>query len=97
MPNKLGGIRSINNLSWPVKKSINEFVPPDDFLLSYMSVNVAVQRIQLFDDLYISKQDIASAFTHIIVHPSDWNILGFIWHPSGFRTGFSCFDYLLQR
>ncbi len=77
---KSGGIRIINDLSWPVKKSINKFVPPDDFSHSYTSVNVAVRRIQLFDDPYISNQDIASAFTHIIVHPSDWNLLGFKWY-----------------
>ncbi len=30
---------------------------------------------------HISKQDIASAFTHIIVHPTDLNLLmGFKWH-----------------
>ncbi len=73
-------MRIINNLSWPVKKSINEFVHPNDFSLSYTSVDGAVRRIQIFDDPYISKQDIASAFTHIIVHPSDWNLLGFKWH-----------------
>ncbi len=26
------------------------------------------------------KQDIASTFTHIIVHPSDWHLLSFKWH-----------------
>ncbi len=77
---KIGGIRIINDLCWPVKKSINKFVLPDDFSLSYTSVDVAVWHIQLFDDPYINKQDIASAFTHIIVHPSDWNLLGFKWH-----------------
>ncbi len=70
-------IRIINDLGWPVKKSINEFVPADDYTLSYMSVDEAVWRIQLFDDPYISKQDIASAFTHIIDHPRVWNWLGF--------------------
>ncbi len=69
MPKTSGGIRIINDLSWPVKKSINKFVPPDDFSLSYKSVDAAVGHIQLFDDPYISKQDIASAFNHIIVHP----------------------------
>ncbi len=80
VPKKSGGIRIINDLSWPVKKSINEFVSPNDFLLSYTSGDVAVRRIQLFDDPYISKQDIASAFTHIIVHLSNRNLHGFKWH-----------------
>ncbi len=53
---------------------------PDDFSLSYTSVNMEVRRIQLFDDPCISKQDIASAFTHIIVHLSDCNLQGFKWH-----------------
>ncbi len=79
MAQKSGGICIINDLSWTVKKSINEFVSPDDFSLSYMSVNTAVRHIQLFVDPYINKQDIASAFTHIIVHPSDWYLLGFKW------------------
>ncbi len=79
MPKKSGSIRIINDLIWRVKKSINEFVPPNDFTLFYKSVDVAVRRIQLFDDPYISKQDIASTLTHIIVHP-DWNLLGFKWH-----------------
>ncbi len=57
---------------------------PDDFTLSYMSVDAAVRRIQLFDDPYISKQDIASTFTHIIVHPRYWNLLGFKWHDKNY-------------
>ena len=79
VPKKSGGIRIINDLSWPPQKSVNEFIPRDDFSLSYTSVDAAVERIQLFSDPYISKQDIASAFTHIIVHPSDWHLLGFKW------------------
>ncbi len=62
-----------------MKKSINEFVSPDDFSSTYISIDTAVQHIQLFDDPYISMQDIASTFTHIIVHPSDWHFLGFKW------------------
>ncbi len=55
VPIKSDGIRIINNLSWSVKISIDEFVSSDDFLLSYTSVDMAVQCIQLFDDPYISK------------------------------------------
>ncbi len=40
-----GGIRIINDLSWSVKKSIKEFVSPDGFSLSYMSVDMAVRCI----------------------------------------------------
>ncbi len=65
MPQKSGCIRIINDLSWPIKKSINEFVPANDFSLSYTSVDMAVQRIQLFDDPLVS---------------NDWNLLGFKWH-----------------
>ncbi len=34
-----GSIRMINNLNWLVKKSIDEFVSPDDFSLTYTSVD----------------------------------------------------------
>ncbi len=71
-----GGIKMINDLSWVVKKSINKFLSPNDFSLSYTSFDMAVQCIQLFDDTYISKEDIADAVTHIIVHPSDYNLVG---------------------
>ncbi len=92
VPKKSGGIRIINDLSWQVKKSINEFVSPDDFSLSYMSVDAAVRRIQLFDDPYISKHDIASAFTYIIVHTSDWNLLGFKWRNQYYFSMCLVFD-----
>ncbi len=49
----------------------------NDISLTYTSVDAVIQHIQLFDDPYISKQDIACAFTHIIVHPIDWHLLGF--------------------
>ena len=79
VPKKSGGIRIINDLSWPPTKSVNEFISREQFSLSYTSVDAAVERIQFFSDPFISKQDIASAFTHIIVHPSDWHLLGFKW------------------
>ena len=79
IPKKSGGVRIINDLSFPSTKSINDFISTDDFALSYTSVDAAVSRILLFQDPYISKQDVASAFTHIIVHPSDWHLLGFKW------------------
>ncbi len=43
-----------------------------------------VQHIWLFEDPYITKQDIASAFSDIIVHPSDWHLLGFKWQNNNY-------------
>ncbi len=84
MPKQFGSICIINDLSWPLKTSINEFVSPDDFSLIYMSVDAAVQRIQLFDNPCISKQDIGRAFTYIIVHPIDCHLLGFKWQNNNY-------------
>ncbi len=74
-------------------EKINEFVSLDDLALPSMSVDVAVQSIQLFDDPYISKQDIASAFTHIIVHHSDWHLLGFKWQNNYYFSMCLFFGY----
>ncbi len=79
VPNKSADICIVNDLSWSVKKSVNEFVSPDHFSLTYTSIDTAVWHIQLFDNHNITKKDIVSASTHIIVHSIDWHLLGFKW------------------
>lgn len=92
MPKTSGGICIINDLSWPIKNFIKEFVSPDGFSLTYMSVDLLVWHIQLFDDPYISKQGKARAFTHSIVHSSNWHLLGLKWQNKCYISMFLVFS-----
>ena len=78
-----GRFRIINDLSWPPGLSVNDFISSEQFSLTYISVDDVVQRIQRHGPgTLLSKLDLADAFHHVVVHPSQWRWLASSWFSS---------------
>ena len=75
-----GKFRTISNLSFPTGSSVNDFISKEDYSLSYVTVDSAIDYIlSLGPGCYLSKVDIESAFRIIPVHKSDWSLQGISW------------------
>ena len=75
-----GWRRTIYHLSAPHGNSINDYNNPDDYTLSYCSVDDAYAILNLLGTgALMSKIDLKNAFRLIPVHPNDWNLLGICW------------------
>ena len=71
---------AIYHLSAPLGNSINDYINPDDYTLSYCSVDDAYGILNLLGTgALMSKIDLKNAFRLIQVHPNDWNLLGICW------------------
>ena len=80
VPKHDGGWRTIYHLSAPHGNSINDYINPDDYTLSYCSVDDAFAILNLLSTgALVSKIDPKNAFRLIPVHPNDWNLLGICW------------------
>ena len=97
-----GKFRTILDLSSPRGYSVNEFISKEDFSLSYVSVDKAIDMIMsLGRGCYLSKIDIMDAFRILPVLPSQWHLLGMYWDgkyyydsrlPMGSRSSPYIFD-----
>ncbi len=75
-----GEFRMIHDLSYPVDQSINSSIPHELSTVQYATLDDAVRFIQgLGPGCLLAKTDIDSAFRLIPVHPSDYELLGFMW------------------
>ena len=74
--------RVIYDLSYPPGKSVNDHIPSDKFSLTYMTIDDVVYALQQYGQgALMAKLDLESAFSHILVHPQDWELLGSsFWH-----------------
>ena len=80
VPKHDGGWRTICHLSVPHGSSVNDFIDPDIFTLTYCSVDDAYVIVNsLGAGALISKIDLKSAFRLISVRPRGWNLLGIQW------------------
>ena len=103
VPKHDGGWRIIYHLSAPPYTSINDFIDPNDYSLSYCTIDDAYDFInQMGPGTLLSKIDLQDAFRLIPVHPSQWNLLGICWKtrfyvdtclPFGLRSA----PYLFNR
>ena len=85
VPKHDGGWRIIYHLSAPLGLSINDFIDPSMYSLSYCSVDDAYAFInQLGPGTLLSKIDLKDAFRLIPVCPNDWNLLGIHWRQQFF-------------
>ena len=76
-----GKWRTILHLSYPEGDSVNDFIPKEDFSLSYVTVDTAIAiNKKLGPGSLLSKVDIESTFRLIPVQASDWPLLGMKWH-----------------
>ena len=72
-----GGWCTIYHFSAPHGNSINDYINPDDYTLSYCSVDNVYAILNLLGTgALMSKIDLKNAFRLIPVHPNDWNLLG---------------------
>ena len=82
-------------LSAPVGFSINDFIDPSMYSLSYCSVDDAYEFInQLGPGTLLSKIDLKDAFRLILVSPADWNLLGIQWRQQFFID--TCLPFSLR-
>ena len=103
IPKHDGGWRIIYHLSAPYELSINDFIDPLNYTLTYCSVDDAYTIInQLGKGALLSKIDLKNAFRQIPVRREDWNLLGILWKqkyyidtclPFGLRSA----PYLFNR
>ena len=101
-----GGWQTIYHLSAPPNSSVNNFINPDDYSLSYCSIDDAYTFInELGPGTLLSKIDLKDAFRLIPVNPSDLNLLGIHWRgkfyidtclPFGLRSASYLFNRLSQ-
>ena len=67
----------IYHLSTPSYITINDFIDPDDYSLSYFTIDDAYNFInQMGPGTLLSKLDLKDTIGLIPVHPSQWNLLG---------------------
>ena len=104
VPKHDGGWRTIYHLSSPPGRSINDFIDPQTYTLSYCSVDDAFAIVNLLGPgTLLSKIDLKNAFRLIPVHQADWNLLGIFWQgkdyidtclPFGLRSAPCIFNRL---
>ena len=80
VPKHDGDWQIIYHLSAPPGISINDFIDPNSYTLSYCLVDDAYNIINELDTgALLSKIDLKNAFRLIPVRQSDWNLLGIHW------------------
>ena len=104
VPKHDGGWRFICHLSAPHGSSINDYIDPESFSLTYCSVDDAYAIVNaLGTGALMSKIDLKNAFRLIPVRPNDWNLLGMQWRgkfyidtflPFGLRSAPFLFNQL---
>ena len=95
-------VRVIHDLSFPPGNSVNDHIDPDQFRLTYKSIDDAVGICMSYSQpCYLAKSDLRSAFNSITVNPKFWHKLGFEWQgmfyasaclPFGLRSSPALFD-----
>jgi len=76
-----GKFRTIMNLSHPKGVAVNEYISKEDYSLTYVTVDTAIEKIlALGRGCLLTKVDVEKAFRVIPVHPSQWHLLGFSWN-----------------
>ena len=104
VPKHDGGWRIIYHLSAPFAQSINDFIDPHAYSLSYCTIDDAYKILnELGPGALMSKIDLKNAFRLIPVRPEDWNVLGICWRnrffvdtclPFGLRSAPYLFNQL---
>ncbi len=75
-----GKVRTIHDLSYPPGLSVNDHIDPEQFSLSYITVDEVARACAQFEEPpYLAKSDLTNAFQHILVNPKYWHLLGFSW------------------
>ena len=88
-----GGVRLILDLSQPRGDSVNDGINPDEFRVSYTSVDEASRLIFALGGrgALLAKADIKAAFKLIPVRADQWRLLGFKWDGAYYYQRALCF------
>ena len=102
VPQKNGSWRLIMHLSAPFGSSINDGISPNEYRLSYRTVDDAIHMVQQFGPgCFMAKMDLKHVFRICPVHPEDWELLGIHWRsqfyidkrlPFGLRSSLALFN-----
>ncbi len=80
VPKGDGSSRLIFHLSAPSGHSINDGINPEEFSLSYHTIDDAIRiLLSLGPGALMAKADLKNAFRLCPVHPLDWPLLAFRW------------------
>ena len=80
VPKKDGGWRLIHHLLAPSGSSINDYIDPSKFSLSYATIDDAIAILNsLGPGTLMAKIDLKSAFHQCPVRPDDWHLLDLKW------------------
>ena len=89
VPKPSGGFRHIHHLSAPPHHSVNDHIPSHYGQLKYALFNEALDHVRRAGPgTILIKRDLADAFRHIPIHPSDWWLFGFEWRGRLFQERF---------
>lgn len=78
-------VRTIHDLSFPPRESVNDHIDPEKCSLKYTTVENVVEKCMELKKqsggqmIYCAKLDLSEAFKHIIVNPHEWHLLGCTW------------------
>ena len=80
VPKRGGGYRIIYDLSSPHGRSVNDFIDPQAYSLSYCTVDDAIQIVtRLGRGCLMGKIDLKNAFRQVPVRKQDWHLFGIYW------------------
>ena len=74
-----GKVRVIHDLSWPPGRSVNDFIPSQECALNYVTVDNAANLCAQYEEPWLVKIDLKSAFLSCPVQVKDHHLLGFSW------------------
>ena len=97
-----GSVRLVMDLSQPEGLSINEGIDKEEFSVRYSHFDEATRLVRMVGKgCYMCKVDIRHAYRLLPVHPSEWNLLGYMWKdmylvdtvlPFGLRSSAKIFN-----
>jgi hypothetical protein len=80
VPKRDGGWRIIYDLSSPSGTSVNDFIDPNTFSLTYCTIDDAAKMVLTAGkNCLMGKIDLKHAFRNVPVRPTDWELLGILW------------------
>jgi hypothetical protein len=86
-PHAVDAWRIITDLSSPKGKSVNDLVDPPKFSLA--KFDDALRAVARW--CWLAKVDLASAYRHVPIHPTNWELFGFEWEGKYYVDKQLCF------
>lgn len=86
VPKHDGGFRKIQHLSYPARSSVNDYIAPNAFALSYSSLQKVFNMVvNAGKHSVLIKRDVKDAFRNIPVAPHMQWLLGFQWRDQYYQ------------